>query len=318
MQAGLRHFTRVFGDEAVLTRMERLGRNARVFPNMVNAGFPPDQLYLASQWFAQEAVNPVERYASVRMAHGYFDDESLLDLFCRYYECTDWKLQLSPWFLSRDDYQRFIAAMTNPVEFHIAQLEEGYGEERWGGFFLKLPFDLGMDRAKQSLWEEICRKEYFWKPLETYAHLRSEAMFRYLRRTVDILNFSPHRFNYYWERSFRDQFAHVLHRFEEKLEQSVRFWQEQRKEREHRFHYRSYRHSYGQPGIVTHLDLREAFSVLGLDPQQATLPKVRKAFRRLSKKAHPDHGGDPEAFRRLSESKELAETWLKRHAMARA
>nr|WP_272507393.1 DnaJ domain-containing protein [Salinibacter ruber] len=37
---------------------------------------------------------------------------------------------------------------------------------------------------------------------------------------------------------------------------------------------------------------------MGLD-RSATEDDVRQAFRARSKKLHPDHGGDPAAFRRL-------------------
>jgi hypothetical protein len=313
MLAGTSSFTRVFGDQAVLSRLERLGRNPRIFPNLVRVGFFPDQLALASQWFAQGAATPVDRYASQQMARGFFEDESLLKLFCAYFECTDWKLEQSGWFFSQEDYQRFFSALVNPVEFHIAQLEQGQGEERWGGYFLKLPFDLGMNQARRSLWEEIIHQEYYWKPLETYTHLRAATLFAYLQRTVDILNFSTVRFNYHWERTFREQFHAALRRFEEKLEESARHWQEHRRENaRQRFHYRSYRRAEPYQGIILQSDLLEAFSVLGLDRFTATLGGVRKAFRKLSKGAHPDHGGTPEAFRRLSRSKEMAEAWLRR------
>lgn len=313
MPAQTTAFTRVFGNDAVLHRLERLGRDPRVFPNLVKAGFPGDQLAQASQWFAQDAGTPVDRYASQQMARGFFEDESLLRVFCRYYECTDWKLELSPWFFSQQDYERFTAAVVNPVEFHTAQLEQGLGEERWGHFFIKLPFDLGMDQARLSLWQEVCTKEYFWKPMETYAHLRSEMLFRYLRRTVDILNFSPYHYNYYWERAFREAFHAALRRFEQTLERWVRFWQEVRRERtRERFRYRSF-HGGPESSLVTAFDVQSAFHVLGLDPTTATLTKVRRAFRRLSKQTHPDHGGDAEAFRRISESKAVAEAWLLKH-----
>lgn len=43
------------------------------------------------------------------------------------------------------------------------------------------------------------------------------------------------------------------------------------------------------------------FAVLGLDPS-ATLEDVRAAYRERIKQAHPDHGGDPEAFSRVREA----------------
>src|SRR5579863_1773244 len=44
---------RVIGDGAVLARLERLGRNPRVFPYLVKAGFPPDQLTEACSWYVR-------------------------------------------------------------------------------------------------------------------------------------------------------------------------------------------------------------------------------------------------------------------------
>ncbi len=303
-------FTRVFGNQAVLYRLERLGRSTRVFANLVQAGFPARQLIDACQWYSESAGTPVEHYARRNMARGFFEDESLLKLFCRYFECTDWKLENSPWFFSQDEYDRFYTALIDPVEFQIAQLEQGLGEDRWGGYFLKLPFDLGMSQAKMALWDDICHHDYYWKPLDTYGHLRAEGMFGYLRRTFDILHFSPSRFNYNWERAFRDRFQRTLRRFEQKLEESARLWQELRREgRNQRFQYRSYT---AGSGVPLYQEPALAFSFLGLDPATATVKRVRREFRRLSKETHPDHGGSREAFQRLSRYKEIAEAWLTR------
>ena len=308
---GQPQFTRVFGNGAVLSRLERLGRNPRVFPNLVDAGFPAQQLVAASQLFAQSAGNPVEHYASQNMARGFFEDESLLKLFCRYFECTDWKLENSPWFFSQDDYQRFHTALIEPVEFQTAQLDGGFSESRWGKYFVKLPFDLGMERAKQALWDDICHQDHFWKPLNTYAHLRAEAMFGYLKRTLDIRHFTPDRFNYYWEGEFRQRFYRAMRRFEQKLEEAVRLWQELKRERRHRFQYQDY--SALSAAVWGH-ELLQAFSFLGLEPTTATVDAVRRAFRRLSKETHPDQGGSHEAFQKLAHYKDLAEAWLTRHS----
>jgi hypothetical protein len=304
------NFTRVFGNQAVLSRLERLGRNPRVLPNLVEAGFPARQLVGASQLFAQTAGNPVEHYASQNMARGFFEDESLLKLFCRYFECTDWKLENSPWFISQEDYQRFYGALIEPVEFQTAQLESGFSEERWAPYFARLPFDLGMERAKQALWDDIAHQEHFWKPMATYAHLRSEAMLGYLRRTLDVRHFSPDRFNYYWEGEFRRRFHRAMRRFEQKLEEAVRLWQELKREQRHRFRYQDY--SALSAAVLGH-DLLSAFSLLGLEPATASVEDVRRAFRRLSKETHPDHGGSHEAFQKLAHCKELCEAWLTRY-----
>jgi hypothetical protein len=307
------NFSRVFGNEAVLSRLERLGRNPRVLPNLVEAGFPPRQLIDASQLFAQTAGNAVEFYASQNMARGFFEDESLLKLFCRYFECTDWKLENSPWFFSQDDYERFYAALIEPVEFQVAQLEQGFDEPRWSPYFARLPFDLGMERAKQALWDEICHQEHYWKPLGTYAHLRAEAMLGYLKRTIHIQHFTPDRFNYYWEGEFRQRFYRTMRRFEQKLEEVLRLWQELKREHRHRFRYQDYT---TLSTVTLGQELLQAFAFLGLEPAKATVSEVRQAFRRLSKETHPDHGGSHESFQRLAHYKELAEAWLTRHSDA--
>jgi hypothetical protein len=308
---GAHVFSRVFGNEAVLVRLERLGRDSRIFPHLVKAGFPPRQLTEASRWFAESAGSPVEFYASQNLARGFFEDESLLKLLCRYFECTDWKLENSPWFFSRDEYDRFFATLTEPVEFQTAQLEQGLGEERWGPFFHHIPFDLGMERARQALWEDIFRQEHYWKPLSVYAHVRAEALAGYLVRTVNINRFTPGRYNYHWEGIFRERFHRALRRFEQRLEEQVRLWEEVRRERRSQ---RLHQRGFDNMGLLSlSRELTQAFGVLGLSPARATPQSVRRAFRRLSKETHPDQGGSPEAFRRLSRSKELVEAWLTRH-----
>ncbi|HEX7929052.1 MAG TPA: hypothetical protein VF678_15760, partial [bacterium] len=228
---GSSQIDRVYGDSAVLGRLERLGRNARVFPNLVKAGFPPGQLAQASQWFQRDAQSAVERHASQHLARGFFEDETLLRLFCQYFDCTDWKLENSPWFVSREDYARFFHEVIGPVEFETAQLEGGGGEERWGVYFLKLPFDLGMEQAKRALWKDICHREHYWKPLSDYTHLRAEQLFQYIQRTFDIVTFTPDFYHYHWERTFRGQLYQAMRHFSEALEHAVRRWREQRKER---------------------------------------------------------------------------------------
>lgn len=58
----------------------------------------------------------------------------------------------------------------------------------------------------------------------------------------------------------------------------------------------------GTPG-ATRPARREAppgsiWQILGIEPR-ATLPEIRAAFRQRALVTHPDHGGDPEAFRAL-------------------
>lgn len=306
---GSNKYSRVFGDDAVLMRLDRLGGAARVFEGLVRVGFPPEQLADAVKMFIKGAKTPVERFAGQQMLHGIFEDESLQQFFVNYFECTDWKLESSPWFLSRDDYKKFYRVLLEPVDFHVEQLQAGFGEERWGGSFVKLPFDLGMKRAKRSLWEEIIQQEYYWKPQTSYVHLRAQHMFAYLRQTMAPSGFSPNSFSYEWERTFRVRFAGALESFTEELERWVRNWQEDRKERAgSRFQYQQYRIGVQPPLRV---ELNEALTVLGLDSQPVTLDDVRQSFRQLSKSTHPDGGGSPEKFRRLVASKDTLESWLR-------
>lgn len=52
-------------------------------------------------------------------------------------------------------------------------------------------------------------------------------------------------------------------------------------------------------------EVQECFAFLGLKPP-VTIAEVKRAFRKLSKKYHPDHGGDAAAFRNLHEQFEKA------------
>src|SRR5574341_203354 len=303
--AAFSRMDRVYGDSAILGRLERLGRERRVFPNLVKAGFPPRQLSEASQWFMREAQTHVERHASQELMRGFFEDETLLRLFCRYFDCTDWKLESSPWFLSREGYRRFCAALLDPLEFETQQLAAGLGEAKWGPYFLKLPFDLGMQKARRALWTDICRRDHYWKAQADYTHLRAEQLFGYLRRTVDIVHFSPDIYHYGWERVFRAKLHAALRRFGEALEEAVRRWQDVRRERA-RFTYGAWN---GADAPALHLEVLQALSHMGLDAASATAAEMRAAFRRLSKEAHPDAGGDPAEFLTLSHYRDVLEEW---------
>ena len=137
----------------------------------------------------------------------------------------------------------------------------------------------------------------------------AEQLFQYLQRTIDIVRFSANQFNYGWEQAFRSQFQESLHRFEFVLERRVREWQEMRKAKTSSgFHYGSFRraqHS-GETSV------QQALAYLRMEASTATLSGLRSSFRRLSKRTHPDHGGDPEEFRRLSAYKAIVESWLRR------
>ena len=298
---------RIYGEEAVLSRLEKLGAFPRTLENLIRVGFQQHQLDEARHWFQVSAVSHVQHYAADRMANGFFEDESLLDLFCRFFQCSDWKLERSPWFFSQDDYRKFTQALIEPLDFFTMQLEAGKGQERWGGFFQNLPFDLGMDRALTSLFEEITTREYYWRPQTSYLHLRAANLLAYLSRTVEILEFSEHHFNYHWERRFRRSFKSSLDRFRVALERAARVWLGQRREKKHRFNYGDFQTSHnGLSG-----DLLIAFQTFGLEPATASLTELQKCFRKLSKQHHPDHGGLAEDFQRLSAHRSLVESWLR-------
>lgn len=299
---------RIFGNEAVISRLEHLGRNTRTLPNLTASGFPLHQLDDARKWYSDAASTSVEHYASQNMARGFFEDESLLNLFCRYFECEDWKLESSPWFFSALEYDRFFSALIEPIEFETRRLAQGIGVKRWGSLFLKLPFELGLEKARIALWEEVCNQEHYWRLNKDYSHLRADAMYGYLHRTLDLSRFTPAYFNYQWEGDFRNQLQIALRAFETTLAEAVRIWLDVNRERKRggRLGARA-----GTPGAR---ELIEAFTVFGLAPETATLQKMRSAFRRLSKQAHPDQGGTPEAFRKLTHCKDLMESWLAHHA----
>jgi hypothetical protein len=301
---------RVLGDGAVLARLERLGRNPRVFPNLVKAGFPAEQLAEASTWYIRDARSGVERHAGQLLAQGYFDDEPLLALLCRYFGCTDWKLENSPWFFGPGDYERFFHALVGPVEYATAHLESTDAETRWGEFFLRLPFDLGMDEALRSLWGEILHREHYWKPQSDYTHLRAGALFGYVQRSVDIVGFTPDHYHYAWEQTLRAQLYATLARFRQGLEVAVRRWQEQRRDRTERFNYGTYM---GGRVVVMDLDVLRALAYFGLDLNTVDEKALRTVFRQRSKDCHPDLGGDPAEFQELSRHKDVIETWLRVH-----
>jgi curved DNA-binding protein CbpA len=46
---------------------------------------------------------------------------------------------------------------------------------------------------------------------------------------------------------------------------------------------------------------RDYYEVLGV-PRTASQDEIKKAFRQLAKKYHPDKGGDPEKFKEIAEA----------------
>ena len=64
--------------------------------------------------------------------------------------------------------------------------------------------------------------------------------------------------------------------------------------------------------------LKNRFAPLPEMPQSFTRSDVMKAFREGSLVHHPDHGGDPEMFRKLVDAKEMALEVLARFGRAAA
>ncbi len=160
------------------------------------------------------------------------------------------------------------------------------------------------------MWEDLCRTEFYWAPGQTYGHLRAAALFGYLRRTVNILDVNPRRYNYQWERALREHLDEALRRFDEKLAAAAHIWAELRSQRNRQRRRRS--GPVAPIALIGSTELLQAFTHLELDPETVTPARLRRSFRRLSKLAHPDQGGSPESFRRLAHSKALVEAWLAR------
>jgi hypothetical protein len=301
--------SRVLGDDAVLRALERVGREARTFGNLVGAGFPPGQLDEARQNFIQAAETPVDRHAGRRMGQGFFDDEELLTVFCRYYGCTDWRLEGSPLFFAKLDYEKLYHALTSPFDFEASLLDQGHGQERWAHLFLRLPFDLAMTKAKATLWDDVRRREQYWHRQASYRNLRASKLFHYLGQHVQVSGFSRDVFFFNWEREFRRRLDAAMQTFQEALERALRRWQEERNQERRKSQFR-YGHFADGP-MQPLLSVREAMLRLEVELESATLDDVRRAFRRLSKAAHPDQGGSDESFRLLATCREVAEAWIR-------
>ena len=302
--------SRIYGDTAVLQKLERLGRQPRLFANLVKAGFPERQLSDACQWFIQSAKSGVENYSANLMRRGVLEDESFASLLCRYFECTDWKLEYSPWFFSPQDHEKQLKEMLRPMELETEKLERGAGEKDWFGYFEKLPHDLGIERAKLGLWRDMANTDYEWKAKASYLHIRAGNIFDYLHSNINVLRFSPDIFNYNWEREYRQRIHLAFKRFESALGYSVQLWQETRRgeQRKARFRYNDFQ---AERYAAFQGDVSAALRQLELNPANATLAALQRNFRRLSKSTHPDHGGSPEVFQRLTTNRELLEQWLR-------
>jgi hypothetical protein len=212
-------------------------------------------------------------------------------------------------FFARLDYERFYHDLTHPFEFEASLLDQGHGRERWEGMFLRLPFDLAMMRAKSTLWDDVRHREHYWARQASYRDLRAQKLFDYLSRHVQVANFSRDVFYFNWEREFRWRLEDSMRLFQEALERALRRWQEARNQERSQsgFQYGTFREELP----LSLLTAREAMLRLELDLESATLEDVRRSFRRLSKRAHPDQGGSDESFRLLAACREVAETWIR-------
>ena len=300
---------KILGDKPVLRLLEHLGSNSRTFVNLLQAGFPARQMEQARDEYARTADTPVEKFAARRMNEGYFDDEELVQIFCRYYECDDWKLESSPLFFAKLDYERFTQSLVLPIEFEAGRFDGGAGEEKWGAIFLRHPFNLAMDQAKRIVWAEVCHKEHYWQNQNTYRGLRAQNLFQFLKARIDPANMSTEVFSFNWEREIRVQLADVMRRFQEALEHGVRRWQDNRNREKRRARFT--RGTFNSPDDTPMIEIREAMGHLGLDFLSATLGDLGRNYRQLSKTAHPDHGGSDASFRYLSACRDIAESWIR-------
>ena len=305
---------RVLGDKPVLRLLERVGRNPRTFVNLVQAGFPASQLERTRIDYARTAETPVEKCAARRMNEGHFDDEDLAQVFCRYYECDEWKLENSPLFFAKLDYERFTRSMLSPIEFEVEHLDGAAGEKKWGAIFLRYPFHLGMEKAKHIIWDEVCHKEHYWRNQSTYRGLRAQNLFQYLGARIDPSSLDIEIFFFNWEREFRIRLAAAMRKFQEALEHGVRRWQDVRNREKRRARFTP--GNFSAPDDSPLVEIREAMRHLGLDFLTATLWELGRNYRRLSKTAHPDHGGSDASFRYLSACREIVEVWIRRRRLS--
>lgn len=293
---------RIVGDDPVLERLARLGGRPRSFKNLVTVGFPPAQLRWATQRCVKNASTTVEIYAKQRMLRGFYEDESLLGLFVDSFGCTDWKLEHSPWFFSSEEYECFFERVLKPAEFCVQRLLQrsaGEGFEEWRPLFERFPLALALSQARAVLWRHIEESEYPWRHAKTYADVRATAMFRYLGQRITPLRFYEEDYRYLWERRFRRKFAALLLRFEQALLQAQQHRQPQQRAQE------AQQASWPK-------EILRAFALLSLEPRPTTRDEIHRAFRRCSKKAHPDHGGTERAFCELIRGCSLLEAWLSR------
>lgn len=57
-------------------------------------------------------------------------------------------------------------------------------------------------------------------------------------------------------------------------------------------------------GPKKNVDSSKFYDLIGV-PKTATTDEIKKAFRKLALKAHPDKGGDPEKFKEISVAYEV-------------
>lgn len=57
-------------------------------------------------------------------------------------------------------------------------------------------------------------------------------------------------------------------------------------------------------GSKKEVDNKKFYEVLGVD-QNASVDEIKKAYRRLAIRHHPDKGGDPESFKEVSHAYEI-------------
>ncbi len=330
--AGLQEFSkclesgpRLVGDEPVLLRLAKLGGKPRHFVHLVQAGFPPRQLWQASCWWLEEARLPLEICAAKSIQrHGFYEDDALLALLVRYYGCTDWRLEKSPWFFSSQEYDRLFRWLLQPAWRVIEHLEAGNPEceQEWTLHFTRVPYAIGMQYCRQRLWLEhmLCR-DIPWQAPKGYVTQQAKVLLGYLTKRVNVLRIQHTQARYPWEQNFLSLLAPVMERFEHTLEMALRRMRARQRKQAARDGFKHHDYTQQKNGSDGHLRnkkmptmgmVRQALVAFGLSATKVDLAQVKQAFRRLSKGRHPDHGGTEEGFCELLRQKETLETWLAR------
>ena len=316
----LESMPRLVGDEPVLARLAKLGGAPRHFTQLVRAGFPAKQLWQTSCWLKEEARHALDLHAAnIIQQHGFYEDDALLTLLTRHYECTEWRLVCSPWFFSPQEYEQLFAWLLKPAWQQIERLEAGDStcEAMWLVHFACAPHVISMQHCRQRLWvEHMLQRSIPWQSPQTYIGQRAQGVLGYLSKQVNVLKPQPTQARYPWEQRFLQSLAPVMDRFEHTLEMALRRARAQQRKKAAREGFRHHHYNQreqqrpGQGLMPSMAVVQQALTAFGLTFGNATPVQVKQAFRHLSKTKHPDHGGSEAAFCALLKQKETLEAWL--------